>query len=269
MSLLQLPADVRLAIYAYAGVPGLGTPHICDVEPEEDDFSIFWGFRCPADGKLLSKIGNIDLNNRPAACDASSHRGSATLSLLLLCSAMYTELARHIYSHNQIVIRAKDDASLGALSGLRVISIHALRRLTIELNATSCGLGWACDDEADPCDSWRDERDPRDLETARDQEAARLLREWTRENQSLMTGEQNDGHHSPLSIYDYSQSRPLTITNELHKVSEDGSNTQRCERSTLPPFYTLGREIEHSLVVFGRVRSSITSLRPEMSSVLS
>jgi hypothetical protein len=229
MSLLQLPADVRLVIYTHAGAAGLDTPHICDAEPEEHDGPIFLGSRCPAYRDSLSNVNIIDLNHRTAASRHTSHK-STTLSLLLSCSVVYSELARHIYSNNQIVIRAREDASLAALSRLRVSSISAIRRLTVDLNTTSCDLGWACDDEADPYDSWRDERDPQDLETVRDQEAARLLREWKRERQPL-NGERNDGHRSPLSIRDYSQSRPLTNTNELHKVSGDCSYAQRCEKS--------------------------------------
>jgi hypothetical protein len=214
MSLFRLPKEVRLAIYTYACAPSIGTPHCCGEVNVQDNgtfplsaYSDFCTVRTRTD---LTDIVDVDLNHRPTEPRTSLSHGTGTLSLLLSCSAVYTELARHIYSNWQIVIRAKDDASLAALSRLRVSSIHALRRLTIDLNATSCGDGWGCQDEEDPDYAIRNESEP--LETV-------SVREDTRRSYS----ERTNGHLSPLAIFDYSRSRPLTVTNRLHKVSAEYS----------------------------------------------
>jgi hypothetical protein len=147
MSLLQLPPEIRQVIYFYAGAPGTGASHSCQEEyGNQVLLSLFASCAgpCPVGvGVELSDTININLNHRPAASRLSSHT-SVTLSLLLSCSATYVELAHYIYSQCQIVIRAKDEASLAALRRLRASSIYALRRLTIDLNATSCGFGWSC-----------------------------------------------------------------------------------------------------------------------------
>jgi hypothetical protein len=47
ISLLDLPEAVRLTIYAYADVPGIGTPHSCMEDAEDDPFGDFSEFDDP------------------------------------------------------------------------------------------------------------------------------------------------------------------------------------------------------------------------------
>lgn len=209
MSLLQLPTHVRLKIYAYAGAPSIGAPHHCyhDSDPSIDTpradnldtlFDMLFPNYCPVERAMaLSDIINIDLNHRPAATQLSS-QNSITLSLLLSCSVIYTELAHFIYSNFQIVIRAKDDSSLAVLRNLRITSISSLKRLTIDLNSTSCGHGWACEDRVGS-------------------HPVRIGQDFGAEKDDV----RDDAHVESLSITDYSRSQPLTITNELHKVSAE------------------------------------------------
>jgi hypothetical protein len=214
MSLFRLPKEVRLAIYTYACAPSIGTPHCCGEANVQDNgtfpLSAYSGFCTLHTRKDLSDIVNVNLNHRPTERRPSLSHNTSTLSLLLSCSAVYTELAHHIYSNWQIVIRAKDDASLAALSRLRASSIHALKRLTIDLNATSCGDGWECDDEEDPDYAIRSESEALESVSAR-------------ENTQRSYSERTKGHLSPLAIFDYSRSQSLTVTNRLHKVSAEYS----------------------------------------------
>jgi hypothetical protein len=95
------------------------------------------------------------------------------------------------------------------------------------LNATSCGFGWWCDDEQDPNfrQKFQDsnggvspsgEKEPDSLKLFRQYEATRRTSD---DKIKRSDDERNDGDLIQFSITDYSGSRPLTATNELHAVS--------------------------------------------------
>jgi hypothetical protein len=90
-----------------------------------------------------------------------------------------------------------------------------LRRLTIDLNATSCGSGWWCEDEQDP-NIEQESQSINDEEDLTDEKELDPLKQF---QQYEATRQRNEGELKLLSITNYSRSRPLAVTNELHAVS--------------------------------------------------
>ena len=132
---LRLPAHLRILIYAAANVLGGDLQEGVPV----------WKYR-----------RFINLNNTGSPQDECRRRGfHVTYALVLTCRAIYREVAPIVYSSNHFFIRFCDTDSLAALNRFDPPAVRSLRRLTIHLNAASCGLGRPCDREVDP---WADSK---------------------------------------------------------------------------------------------------------------
>lgn len=192
MSLLCLPPNIRFAIYVHAGVEGVNTAGPSDINkhgrPEFEPC-----FCSSPNHGARSGVFIVNLNHRPSARQHALRRDAVTHSLLLTCSTIYNELARSIYSNRQFVIRARDDERMVALRRLRPSSVRALRRLSIDLNSTSCWYGWVCDDENDEA--------------------------WLRLSNSDPNGDPHeDREENGENAFNPDEREPFTITNDLHMV---------------------------------------------------
>jgi hypothetical protein len=87
-----------------------------------------------------------------------------------------------------------------------------LKRLTIDLNATSCGYGWTCQDEKFLRFCHDDEGESPELAAAQSETIE-------------IDGEQDDRQPDFLGIFEHSQSQPLTSKNDLHTVSTKQSRS--------------------------------------------
>ncbi|KAF2426584.1 hypothetical protein EJ08DRAFT_370124 [Tothia fuscella] len=135
INLLDLPKDVRLLIYRFAGAVkqcAIDLNHRrSPYEAPDEGIMQFWGHDrpCVSHAGWSDTVHNLPLDQRPE-CDTKP----LPYQLLYVCRVISAELSHMIYSKNSFVVTRSFPGGLLLLERLRPESIAALTDLAIRLN---------------------------------------------------------------------------------------------------------------------------------------